>query len=600
MTAWLGREVFETDMAKRNTYFQDEEIERKIDIHQLGRIVRYILPHTKYFVTVCVLMVIASAVAMVSPILLKIVINEVVVTENYRMLALVIAGMAALAAIEIIVTWIHQRLMGIMGHEVIAKIRQDAFYKLQKLSFDYFDSKPDGKIVVRVTEYINDLANFFTNYVVLLLGYVVKIIIVTFFMLGLSPQLTGVVFAIVVPMMVCVFALRFTIRKLFAGHRAKISNRTAFMIETIMGEKIVKSYNQSRRSEEIYKVVHNASLLQWMKIVYRNELNTPIVELFWNAGTLCLYGLSLYLMLCGNTAMSAGTVVAFTTYMTQFSGPLTQIAIIIQQLAQVSSNLEQVFDTIDCPAEIEERENAKELRNVKGQVDFNDVTFGYDEGINILEHFDLHVKPGETIALVGPTGAGKTTVINMLTRFYDVKEGSVRIDGTDVRSVTLYSLRKEVGMLMQDPFIFHGTILENIRYGRLDATDEECIEAAKTIFADGFIRKLYGGYNHVLEERGTGLSAGEKQLLSFARIVLKNPSVVILDEATSSIDTETENLIRQALDVLLKDKTAFMVAHRLSTIRGADRILYIANKGIAESGTHEELMAKRGLYYQLN
>lgn len=228
-------------MAKRNTYFQDEVIERKIDIHQLGRVVRYILPHTKYFVAVCVLMVVASAVAMVSPILLKKIINEVVVSENYRMLALVIAGMAVLAAIEIIVTWLHQRLMGVMGHEVIAQIRQDAFYKLQKLSFDYFDSKPDGKIVVRVTDYINDLANFFTNYVVLLLGYIVKIIIVTFFMLGLSPQLTGVVFAAVVPMMACVFSLRFAIRKLFAGHRAKLSNRTAFLIETIMGEKLSKA-----------------------------------------------------------------------------------------------------------------------------------------------------------------------------------------------------------------------------------------------------------------------------------------------------------------------------------------------------------------------
>lgn len=575
-------------------------IEKKIDIRQFGRIIRYILPHTGYFVAVCILMIAASAVSMVSPILLKTIINDVVVTENNRMLALMIGGMAVLALLEIFFTWLHERLMGVMGHEVIAQIRQDTFYKLQKLSFDYFDSKPDGKIVVRVTDYINDLANFFTNYVVLLLSYIVKIIIVTFFMLGLSPQLTAVVFAAVIPMMVCVFALRYAIRRLFGAHRAKISNRTAFMIEAIMGEKIVKSYNQTDRCEKIYKEVHYASLRQWMKIVYRNELNTPIVEIFWNLGTLCLYGLSLYLMLQGNGAMNAGIVVAFTTYMSQFSGPLTQIAIIIQQLAQVSSNLEQVFDTIDHEVDIDDKEDAGELRNVRGQVDFNDVTFAYDEGVNILEHFDLHVKSGETIALVGPTGAGKTTVINLLTRFYDVSEGSVCIDGVDVRDVTLHSLRTEVGVLMQDPFIFHGTVLENIRYGRMDATDEECIEAAKTIFADEFIQKLYGGYNHVLEERGAGLSAGQKQLLSFARIVLRDPSIVILDEATSSIDTETENLIQQALEILLKDKTAFMVAHRLSTIRGASRILYISDKGIAESGTHEELMAKKGLYYQLN
>jgi len=220
--------------------------------------------------------------------------------------------------------------------------------------------------------------------------------------------------------------------------------------------------------------------------------------------------------------------------------------------------------------------------------------------VNILENFNLHVNKGETIALVGPTGAGKTTVINMLTRFYDVQEGSVTIDGKDVRNLTLASLRKEVGVLMQDPFIFKGTVIENIRYGRPDATDEECIAAAKAIYADRCIDKLKDGYYHVLDERGEGLSAGEKQLISFARIILKNPAVIILDEATSSIDTETENLIKQALDIIIEDKTAFIVAHRLSTIRNADRILYIANKGIAEQGTHEELMAKKGLYYALN
>ena len=346
--------------------------------------------------------------------------------------------------------------------------------------------------------------------------------------------------------------------------------------------------------------VHMESVRLGLKAVYLGELNAPTVEIFWNLGTVCLYGLALYLILQGNSGMNAGVVVAFTSYMTQFSGPLTQIADIIQQLAQVSSNLEQVFDTIDTSVSIADKEDAVELSNIRGKIDFNDVTFAYDEGHNILEHFNLHVKPGETIALVGPTGAGKTTVINMLTRFYDVAQGSVTIDDVDVKDASLESLRREVGVLMQDPFIFKGTVMDNIRYGKADATDEECIRAAKAAYADHFISRLSDGYGHMLEERGAGLSAGEKQLLSFARILLKNPSVIILDEATSSIDTETENLIKQALDVILKDKTAFMVAHRLSTIRGADRILYIDNKGIAEEGTHEELMAKRGLYYALN
>ena len=259
-----------------------------------------------------------------------------------------------------------------------------------------------------------------------------------------------------------------------------------------------------------------------------------------------------------------------------------------------------MFDTIDYPVSIEDEKDAAELVNVKGRVDFDHVYFEYEENAPVLEDFDLHVTPGQTIALVGPTGAGKTTVINLLTRFYDVDKGSVRIDGKDVRSVTLESLRKEVGVLMQDPFIFKGTIMDNIRYGRPSASDEECIAAAKLLKIDSRINAFTDGFYHKLEERGQGLSAGEKQLISFARIILKNPSVIILDEATSSVDTETEELIQQALSIVLKDKTAFIVAHRLSTVRDADRILYIADRGIAESGTHEELMKKKGLYYRLN
>ena len=587
-------------MAKRNTYFQDEVIERKIDIKQLARVVRYAFPYKQYFIMVAALMILASLLAMVTPLLLKQIINTAVPSENFRMLTFLILGMAVLALTEIGINFAHQRIMGRVGHDIIANVRRDVFYKLQELPFDYFDSMPNGKIVVRVTEYVNDLANFFTNSLLMLLSYAAKLLIVTFFMLGLSPQLTGVVYIIVLPMVTIIFFLRYSLRKLFSGHRAKVSNRTAFLIETIMGEKIVKSYNRKESSEQIYEEVHDASVKQYLKIVYRGELNTPIVETFWNIGTAALYGTALFLILNGSSTMDAGIAVAFTSYMTQFSGPLTQLAQIIQQLAQVSSNLERVFDTIDYPVSIHDKENCRELEHVQGKVDFNDVTFAYDDGVNILEHFDLHVRPGETIALVGPTGAGKTTIINMLTRFYDVKEGSVTIDDVNVKEASLASLRKEVGVLMQEPFIFKGTILENIRYGRVGATDEECIAAAKTIFADEFISKLTDGYNQVLEERGLGLSAGERQLLSFARIILKNPSVVILDEATSSIDTETEALIQQALSVILKDKTAFMVAHRLSTIRSADRILYITNKGSAEQGSHEELMEKKGLYYALN
>lgn len=587
-------------MAQRNTYFQDEIIEKKIDIKQLGRTIRYIFPYKKIFVLIGFLMLIGAAVSMVAPLLLRYIINHTVISKDYSELSLIIAGFVILAAIEIGITFAHQRLMGKTGHKIIAQIREDIFYKLQELPFEYFDSRPDGKIVVRVTDYINELANFFTNSLLLFIVYVVKIAVVTIFMLAISVELTAIVFAAVVPMMICVFVLRYTIRKLFSSLRARNSNRTAFIVESLMGEKIVKNYNRGGINEKIYMTIQDICVKTWFKIFMRNELNTPIVEIFWNMGTLCLFGTSLYLILQGNHGIDSGTVVAFISYMSLFSGPLTQVANIIQQLAQVSSNLEQVFDTIDAPVDIESKNSGVELKDVKGQVDFENVSFAYEDDINVLENFNLHVKPGETIALVGPTGAGKTTVINTITRFYDVNQGSVKIDGIDVRDLTLNSLRKEVGVLMQDPFIFKGTVIDNIRYGRTDATDAECIEAAKTIFADKCINKMKNGFYQELEERGSGLSAGEKQLISFARIILKNPSVIILDEATSSIDTETENLIKEAMDIILKDKTAFIVAHRLSTIRDADRILYIDNKGIAEEGTHEELMQLQGLYYSLN
>lgn len=587
-------------MAKRNTYFEDEVVHKKIDIKQFGRILKYIMPYKHIFIIVSVLMLVSACTALLPPMLLRYIINDVVIGKDMAKLFYVVCGLIFLAATDIGLTYAQQRMMGQMGHSVIADMRRDIFYKLQELPFEYFDNRPDGKIVVRVTDYINDLANFFTNYVVMFLVYLVKIVIVTIFMLSLSPELTLIVACTTIPMMTLVLLLRYKIRRRFAWHRAKLSNRSAFLIETIMGEKIVKNYNRVKKNKEIYEDLHNQSVNAWWGIVKLNNLNTPIVEIFWNIGTLCLYGVALYLILNGSSHVDAGTVVAFISYMGLFSGPLTQIAIIIQQLAQVSSNLEQVFDTIDYEVDIKDEEGDVSLKNVRGQVDFDNVTFSYEDDINILDNVNLHVKPGETIALVGPTGAGKTTIINLITRFYDVTGGSVKIDGNDVRKVTLESLREEVGVLMQDPFIFKGSVMENIRYGRLDATDEECINAAKYIYADEFIERLPNGYDEELEERGEGLSAGEKQLISFARIILKNPSVIILDEATSSIDTETENMIQKALDVILSEKTAFIVAHRLSTIRNADRILYIADKGIAEEGNHEELMEKKGLYYRLN
>ncbi len=588
-------------MTQRNTYFQDEVVkEEKIDVKNLRRLLKYVVPHKKMFCIVLALMLVAVASSLISPLILKVIINQAIPNRDHAQLALALSGIAVCGLIEIFITYFQQKKMGRMGHGLIADIRRDIFYKLQTLPFDYFDNRPAGKIAVRVTDYIGELADFFTNYLMNFILNIVRIVVVTVFMLVQSWMLTLVVYSAVIPLTAGVIFIRYLIRKLFRHHRAKVSNRAAFIVESIMGENIIQNYNRTKYNEQIYHDLQQDSAKTWMKIVRRNELNTPVVETFWNYGTVMLYAVAFLAIPLGYFTDGPGTVIVFSSYMTLFFGPLVQLSVIIQNLAQVSANLERIFETIDTPAGIEDKPDSVELKNVKGKIDYNDVTFSYEEGINILEHFDLHVTPGERIALVGPTGAGKTTVINLLTRFYDVKAGSVTIDGTDVRDIKLRSLRKEVGVLMQDPFIFKGTVLENIRYGRPDATDEECIAAAKAIFADKCIERLPGGYNEELAERGEGLSAGEKQLISFARIIVKNPSVIILDEATSSISSDMEKLIQSALEVILKGRTSFIVAHRLSTIRNSDRILFIANKGIAEEGSHDQLMAKKGLYYNLN
>ena len=586
-------------MAKRNTYFEDEKIEKKIDLKQLRRTLTYILPYKRLLILVSSMMLVAAVVSLLPPRLLKLVVDEVVVNQDYRRLALTVGSLALLAAVEILSSFVQARSMGKMGLSIITRIRADIFERLQQLSFDYFDNRPDGKIVVRVTEYINGLADFFSNYVMMFAIYVVKLVVVTVFMLSLSPMLTLIVFASVVPMMVIIFRLRSRLRKMYAAHRAKNSNRTAFLVESIMGEQIVKNYNRIEINRDIYRQIHEESVNMWWDIVKRSRLNGPVVQLFWNAGTLCIFGAALALILGGDVGITAGVVITFTSYMGAFQDPLAQLSTIIQELAQVSSNLEQVFDTIDYPAEIQDKENCVVLKNVRGKVDFQDVTFCYEENTDILRHFTLHVKPGETIALVGPTGAGKTTIISMLTRFYDVRQGSVSIDDVDVRDVSLYSLRSEVGVLMQEPFIFKGTVMDNIRYGKLDATDDEVIAAAKTVCAHDFISQMENGYYTEVNERGSRLSAGQRQLISFARALLADPKILILDEATSSIDTETEILLQKGLNELLKGRTSFIIAHRLSTIQNADCIMYIDKGGILERGTHEELVAQKGAYYDL-
>ena len=577
---------------KRNTYYMDEVVtSEKVDIKYFRRLLSRLVPYKKLFLLSLLLLALSSVAAVFPPFIIRAVVNDVLPYGDERTAQLIVylVALGVLGVLTAVLPYFHKRIMGTLGHRIIAEVRREIFVKLQQLPFDYYDNRPAGKISIRVTDYINELADFFTDYLLNLIVDVLKIVVATVFMLCLSPLFTAIVYAAAVPLTVCVYLVKRAVRRLWRYH----------IVESIMGEKVIKNNNRSDYNREVYRGLQEDSAKTWMKIVRRNELNAPISELFWNIGILAIYAVAFYLILGGAAAL-AGTVIAFSLYTSLCAEPLLSFTAVLQQLSQVSANLERVYETIDTPVSIHDKEHAVALHNVEGKVDFNDVTFGYEPGISVLEHFDLHVRPGEKIALVGPTGAGKTTVISLLTRFYDVNEGSVMVDGVDVRDATLHSLRKEIGVLMQEPFIFKGTVLDNIRYGTPEATDEQCIAAAKAIYCDRVAERLPNGYNTMLGERGEGLSAGEKQLLSFARVVLKNPRIIILDEATSAIDSETELLIQAALDRILQGKTSFIVAHRLSTIRKADRILFIADKGIAEQGSHEQLMERKGRYYALN
>jgi ABC-type multidrug transport system fused ATPase/permease subunit len=582
----------------RNTYFQDEVIEQKFNAKQLFRILRYAVPYKKTFALAGALMCVAVGLSLLPALFIKKIVDEIIPQGDYNSLYMIIGAFFMIGLFDISLQFFNGRKMARTGHTIIYNIRNDIYYKLQQLSFDYFDNRPTGKIVIRVTAYIDELANFFANTLLNFIINIIKMAVVLIFLFILNYVLALVVVAAILPMGVFIFIIRSILKKQYQKAKNKDSNRAAFVHENILGVTVTKSFNRDSKNQDIYKDLYQQSMLQWRKLVAVNELFVPGVEGLWNIGNLMIYIVAM-LLIGGGQHIQAGTVIAFITYLGMFTLPLNQLAFIFQQFSAVSANLERIFDTMDTEPLVKDRENAAELPPIEGDVEFENVSFSYDNNIYVLENFNLKVPKGKTIALVGPTGAGKSTVVNLIPRFYDVSGGRVLIDGFDVRDVTLNSLRSQMGIMMQDTFIFKGSIIDNIRYAREDATDEQCVEAAKEIFADEFINKLPNGYYTEVPERGEGLSAGEKQLLSFARVMLCNPKILILDEATSSIDTNTEQSIQKALKVLLAGRTSFIIAHRLSTIKSADCILYIADKGIAEAGTHKQLMAKKGLYYNL-
>lgn len=591
----------------RNRYYEDEKTVYKFSGKSVKKALKFCVPYRKIIITMTVMMLVMSFVSLLPTMINSYIVDYVIGKKgafglDWLTLAAVLVGAYALAVIgNAVFSYFRTLYMTKAGHAIVRDMRYSAFTRLQKLAFDYYDSRPSGKILVRVTSYLDELAGVFSNSVMMLVVDFAKIIIIAAWLFIIDYRLATIVLVVTVPMAVCILLIRKTLSRRRRAYRNKRSNRTAYIAENIQGNTVTKLFNRVDKNVGIEKGLNAEVLGRWNSITHVNELHFPIMEGFSYIGLGLVYAVVIYMVTSGLGlgTLTMGKLISFISYMGMLSFPLNDMANILQQITMATSNLESVFEVIETEPTVCDKEGAEELPTIEGDVSFRDVTFGYEPSHPVLDHVSFDVPKGKTVALVGPTGAGKTTVVSLISRFYDVGAGTITIDGHDISRVTLYSLRRQVGVMMQDSFIFSGTIIDNIRYARPEATDEQCIAAAKLVSADEFIRKLSDGYYTKTSEQGGGLSTGERQLISFARVVLTDPKILILDEATSSIDTHTEENIRKALDVILAGRTSFVIAHRLSTIRKADCIFYIADKGIAEAGTHAELMEKKGKYYAL-
>ncbi|KTD85777.1 ABC transporter ATP-binding protein [Paenibacillus etheri] len=584
---------------ERFVYKDDDVIDKAFDWKQFTRLFSYMKPYAKQMLPlVSIMMILGTITKLTVPFLTSLAIDRAIAPKvgnpSLTLLYSLTAGVIVLYLIQWIAGVYRIKYTNIIGQRVIYDLRSDLFKHIQKLSFNFFDKRPAGSVLVRVTNDINSLQDLFTNGVVNLMIDCVQLLGITIILLLINWKL-GLAVMVTVPIMFFISTkLRQKIRIAWQDVRMKNSRINSHLNESIQGIRVTQAYTQERENMNYFDFMNTDSKKSWNKASAMNQAFGPMIEITGGFGTMILFWLGAYLIQSGE--LTVGLLVAFSSYVSNFWDPINRLGQMYNQLLVAMASSERIFEYLDEQPSIQDNPGAKPLGTIRGDINFNKVVFEYEKGRAALKGIDLDVKAGQSIALVGHTGSGKSTIINLIGRFYDIKSGRITIDGEDIREVTLDSLRRQIGIVLQDTFIFSGTIRDNIRFGRLDATDEEVENTAKAVDAHDFIMKLPGGYETEVEERGSALSMGQRQLLSFARALLANPRILILDEATASIDTETELKIQEALKILLQGRTSFIVAHRLSTIRHADKIVVLDHGEIKEEGTHRELTSRDGVY----
>ena len=581
----------------RNKFDVDENLETPFDIKHLKRAMVYVGRYKGRMILSLTLSALAVIIGLFEPVITQHAIDKVIPSKNIPQLILMAVLLLLTIVVNIILATIRSRIMTKVGQDIIFDIRTDLFEHLQRLSFEYYDSRPHGKILVRIINYVNSVSDTLSNGIITFVLELFNLVFITVFMFAMHWKMALVVLAGVPFLMGFIMLIKNKQRKAWQEVSNKSSNLNAYLHEGIVGVKVTQLFAREEENSESFGGLSEAYRAKWMKAVRYNSMLWPTVDTISAAIGAAIYFVGL--LIIGPASVSLGTIVAMSGYASRFWQPILNLANLFNNFVNAVSYLERIFETLDEPIKVNDKENAEELPKIEGNVEFDNVTFAYDESKTILENLSFKVKKGESVALVGPTGAGKTTIVNLISRFYDVNGGAVLIDGHNIADVTLKSLRSQMGIMLQDSVVFSGTIADNIRYGKLDASIDEIVEACKTVRADEFIREFPKGYDTEITEGGSTLSQGQKQLIAFARTLISDPKILVLDEATSSIDAKTEKLLQEGLDRLLEGRTSFIIAHRLSTIQNCDKIMYVSNRGITECGTHEELLAKKGDYYKL-